>query len=244
MFEASEISTANGGNASRSLPCARAFPVFLEPSSADHVLSISALVELCQQEIQASRRGEPSPDEYGLELSRRAIMQGDEDARAGLQQCLSKIVLVWLRCHPSREAACRREGEEHYVELAFERFWHIVIQGQVRCETLAEVLVYLRASLNGAILETLRVSSRPRVLSQRMSGERDLEGAPENLEIWGRVQATLPSERERRLAYLLYHCGLEPAEIVRCCPQEWSDVHEVTHLRRMILEQLIEGLKL
>ena len=80
MPEASEISTANGGNASRSLPRARTFPVFLEPASAAHALSISTLVELCQQEIYASRRGEPSTDEYGLELSRRAIIHGDVDS--------------------------------------------------------------------------------------------------------------------------------------------------------------------
>lgn len=237
MPEASEISTANGGNASRSLPRARTFPVFLEPASAAHALSISTLVELCQQEIYASRRGEPSTDGYGLELSRRAIIHGDVDARAGLQRCLSKIVLVWLRCHPSRETACCWEREEHYVELAFERFWHIVIQRQVRCETLAEVLVCLRASLNGAILETLRVS-RQRAVYEHEPAEQDLQGNPQGLEAWNWVQATLSSERERRLAYLLYHCGLKPAEIVRDCPQEWSDVHEVARLRHIILASL------
>jgi hypothetical protein len=44
-------------------------------------------------------------------------------------------------------------------------------------------------------------------------------------------------QSERRLAYLLYSCGLQSAEIVRGSPQEWSDVHEVTRLRRIILER-------
>ena len=49
----------------------------------------------------------------------------------------------------------------------------------------------------------------------------------------------LPNKRERRLAYLLYHCGLKPREIVRFCPQEWSDVREIYRLRRNILERFL-----
>ena len=68
----------------------------------------------------------------------------------------------------------------------------------------------------------------------------DVEDGPDRSKVWDRLQALLSNERERRLAYLLYHRGLEPAEIVRCCPQEWSDVHEVARLRRIILEQLMK----
>ena len=133
-------------------------------------------------------------------------------------------------------------SEKYFVAQAFERLWQAALQRQVACETLAELLVYLRASLNGAILETMRVSSRPSAISERMSAERDLQGHPQSLDIWGWFQARLSSEREGRLAYLLYHCGLEPAEIVRCCPQEWSDVQEVARLRRIIFMQLMKGL--
>ena len=177
-----------------------------------------------------------------LELLRRASTYGDLQAWTAFQQSLKETVRTWFHEHPGREAACRLQSERHFVAQAFEQLQQTVVQGQVACETLAEVLVYLRASLNGAILETLRVSSRPRAVSERMSAERDLQGHPQSLDIWGWFQARLSSEREGRLAYLLYHCGLEPAEIVRCCPQEWSDVHEVTRLRRSILARLMKGL--
>ena len=177
-----------------------------------------------------------------LELLRRVSTHGDLEAWAAFQQGLEETVQTWLHEHPNREAACRLQSERYFVAQAFEQFWQTVVQRQVTCETLSGVLVHLRASLNGAILETLRVSSRPSAVSERVSGERDLQGHPESLEVWGKVQARLSSERERRLAYLLYHCGLEPAEIVRCCPQEWSDVHEITRLRGIILMQLMKGL--
>jgi hypothetical protein len=127
----------------------------------------------------------------------------------------------------------------YFIALAFEQFWHIVVQRQVACETLSKVLIYLRASLNGAILETLRVSTRPRAVSRPWP---DVEDRPDRSKVWDRLQARLSNRRERRLAYLLYHCGLEPAEIVRFCPQEWSDVHELSRLRRIILARLLKEL--
>jgi len=58
-------------------------------------------------------------------------------------------------------------------------------------------------------------------------------------EIWEALQTLLPSAREQRLVYLLYHCGLRPREILDCCPQEWSDVQEIYCLRRTIFERLL-----
>ena len=52
MPEASEISTANGGNASRSLPRARTFPVFLEPASAAHAHSLVSSHRRSQKEFR------------------------------------------------------------------------------------------------------------------------------------------------------------------------------------------------
>ncbi len=164
-----------------------------------------------------------------LELLRRVITYGDLEAWAVFRQGLEETVLSWLHEHPGREAACRLQTERHFVTMAFERLRQATIQGQVTCEMLSELLVFLRVSLNGAILETLRDSKRP-------DGEDRLDRG----ELWDRLQARLSNRREQRLAYLLYHCGLEPAEIVRCCPQEWSDVHEVARLRRIILERLMK----
>jgi hypothetical protein len=178
----------------------------------------------------------------GLELLRRASTYGDLEAWSVFQQDLEETVLAWLHDHPTKEAACRMHSERHFVALAFERLRQAILQRQVGCETLSGVLVYLRASLNAAILETARVSSRPRAVCEHVEAEQGLQGDPQSLEVWNRVQATLSSERERRLAYLLYHCGLSPEEIVRYCPQEWSDVREVVRLRRIILKQLTKGL--
>jgi hypothetical protein len=172
-----------------------------------------------------------------LELWRRASQQGDQEAWAAFQQGLEETVLAWFHDHPSREAVSRVQSESHFVARAFEQLWHLVVQGQVACQAFSEALVYLRASLNGAILEGLRVARR----EGSASSLPDREEPSESGVVWGNLQAALSNERERRLAYLLYHCGLSPADIVCCSPQEWSDVREVVRLRRRILTRLMQS---
>jgi hypothetical protein len=172
-----------------------------------------------------------------LELWRRAKTHGDLQAWAAFQRGLEETVLTWFHEHPGSQAACRLHSDTHFVARAFEQLWHIVVQRQADCETLSQVLVYLRASLNGAILQTLRVFSAPGAISCAWSDGQD---SLDKSAVWDRLQAGLSSERERRLAYLLYHCGLSPAEIVRGLPQEWSDVQEVARLRRSILARLMQ----
>ena len=177
-----------------------------------------------------------------MERWRCARTDSDLETFAAFQQSLEETVLTWLHDHPGREAACRMHSEEHFVALAFERLRQAILQRQVACETRSEVLVCLRASLNATIQETARASSRPRAVCEHVSAEQGLLGNPQSVEVWNWVQAALTSERERRLAYLLYHCGLSPGEIVQSCPQEWSDVREVARLRYTILKQLTKGL--
>lgn len=119
-----------------------------------------------------------------LELLRRASIYGDLEAWTAFQQSLEETVLIWLHEHPGREAVCRVQSERHFVAQAFEQLQQVVVRRQVACETLSEVLVYLRASLNGAILETLRVSSRTRAVCEHVSAEQDLQGNPQSLEVW------------------------------------------------------------
>ncbi len=173
-----------------------------------------------------------------LRLWRRASVQGDLEAWAAFQLSLEGTLLTWFHTHPGSQEASRVQSDRYFVAQAFEQLWYLVVQGQVACETLSEVEMYLRASLCGAILETLRITRRPGAASNSWP---DGEECPERGMVWSRIQAELPNQRLWRLAYLLYHCGLEPAEIVRTCPQEWSDIHEVVRLRRSILVQLMHS---
>lgn len=212
---------------------------------ARSALSNAALAQQCLLQLAAYRRGEPCDEAPGLELFRRATVEGDPEAWEWVQRCFGETVLAWLRRHPSRAAACRLESEANYVALAFERFWQATtVTQQVAFKTLAAALHYLRASLHGAILDTLRAYARPKEVTfpePGAPGEPVAEEQTESSELWETLHSMLPTQRERRLAYLLYHCGLKPREIVRFCPQEWHDVQEIYQLRRSILERLMRN---
>jgi hypothetical protein len=208
-------------------------------------LSLPELAAQCLRELGTYRRGEPCNEAYGLELLRRATIQDNQEAWSWVQHCFGGMVRVWLRRHPQREVACRLESEEHYVAQAFERFWQaIALNQRVEFSTLAAALQYLRASLHGAILDTLRAYARPREVSLPGPGELGeplVEDSSDRSEVWDSLHMILSDPREQRVAYLLFHCGLKPREIVRFCSQEWSDVQEIYRLRRSIMERLVRN---
>ena len=59
--------------------------------------------------------------------------------------------------------------------------------------------------------------------------------------MWEIIQRMLPDGREQRVAYLLFHCGLQPGEIVRDNPQEFSDMQEVARVRRTIIARFVQS---
>ena len=206
-------------------------------------LGLSELVGQCVQQMSAYRCGEPSTDVYGVELLRRATIDRDPEAWAALQQGLAEVVRSWLRGHPSWEVAVHLDSEEHYVVQAFERFWWAATQsGQIQFRTIAAALQYLRASLHGALLDTMRAYVRPKEIPLPefcASAVPWAEDGSEGQELWEVIRRLLPNQREQRLAYLLFHCGLGPREIVRFCPQEFSSVEDVYRLRRTIVDRLV-----
>jgi hypothetical protein len=226
----------------QSAPVEPASPVSSFKEAAYKALSIEALAAQCSREIDNYCKGEPWTDEYGLELLRRAIVQGDQEAWVGVQHCFNGLVRRWLRRHPKREVACRLESEESYVAQTFERFWQATsLTRHVEFITLAAALQYLRASVNGVILDTLRAYARPGevMLPETGAGELQAEDTTDRGEVWEALQTMLADEREKRLAYLLFHCGLSPKDIVYSYSQEFHDVREISHLRHSIFEQLM-----
>ncbi|SRR6266487_1156924 len=248
VYDLMDIYYADNGElftASASIPAEWVSPDSIMPNSLYSEMSNSMLAAHCQREISNYRRGEPCTDGYGVELLRRATVQGNQEAWGWMQECLGEVVRGWLRRHPHRAAAYRLDSEENYVAQAFVRFWQATTLTQrVEFKTLAAALQYLRASLNGAILDTLRAYSRSREVSlpePGEPGEPQMEDSNDNGEVWDALKTMLPNARERRLAYLLFHCGLKSREIVRFCPQEFSDIHEIYRMRRSIVERLLRN---
>ncbi len=185
-----------------------------------------------------------STDQYCVALFRHAMLQRDEQAREAVQQCFTETVRGWLHRHPKREIACGPGSEEQYVAQVFARCWQTAGERKVDVQTLADVLRYMHVHVNVVLLDALRASARPGEMpwQQASNGEEPgASGSHESGEAWDMLRALLPDPREQRLAYLLFHCGLLPREIVRACPEEWSSEQEIHRLRHLILERLLQN---
>lgn len=75
-------------------------------------------------------------------------------------------------------------------------------------------------------------------MQKKESRDPSRPGRDQAARLWEQVTLLLPSQREQRVAYLLYHYGLSPAEIVHLCPREFPDVEEVSHLRSTVFKRL------
>jgi len=224
-------------------PTQKFVPAALMNETSCSCLSLRELAAHRLREIDNYRRGGPYTERYGLELLHRALTNRDQEAWTWVQHCFGGMVYGWVRQHPQRTVACRLESEENYVAQAFERFWQATACNQhLEFMTLAAALQYLRACVHGAILDTLRTYQRPREVSlpePGATGEPTLEDVTCGSELWDLLKGLFPNPREQRLAYLLFHCGLKPREIVQHCSPEWSSVQEIYALRRTIMERVL-----
>jgi len=208
-------------------------------------MSLPALADRCMSEINNYRRGEASNDQYCLEIFRRAMQEHNGEAWDLLVGRFQEFLLAAFRRHPRCEAALHLDSPENYVARAFERFWVAAAYNQqVTFTSLGGALRYLRVCLNGAILDTLRSYARTREVplpDPGFAGEPTVVDPDEESELWEVIRTMLSSERERRLAFLLYLSNLKPREIVHRFPQEFPDVNEIYRLRRNIMDRLVRS---
>jgi hypothetical protein len=205
-------------------------------------MNLATLEKRCQQEMINYRKGQVYDDRYCLEIFYRALKKQDDRASELLVRSLRGMAIGWLRSHPRYDSAMRYESEDNYVIEAFARLWNARRDKSTNFETLGAALFYLKRSLLTAVQDTLRFYEKQMAqLAEPGTGSLDEPVAQEEddgRELWEVIQSFLPTEREKELAYLLYHCNLKPREIMQHRPGLFSDVSEIYRLRRNIIDRI------
>lgn len=207
----------------------------------DMVLSKENVIELPNNTLQWLQSPESFDDRTALEIVRRALVEQTDDAWSSLEQRFSEHIRVWIRSHPCSDLALLHDTEENYIAQTFSRFWYAMRTQQCVFATLPAALAYLHATLNGVMTDTLRFHVRSREVPLPESGtchEPCVEEPLENERVWESLQNLLYDERERRIFYLLYYCGLKPREIVSRCSEEFAEVKEIYRVNKNIIERL------
>ncbi len=199
------------------------------------------VIELCINELQSMRSWTSGNYRYTQEIMRRAIVEQTDEACSILEQCFNETVRNWIDNHPSSELALQRDTEENYIAQTFSRFWYASRSQKVEFTTLTAVLSYLHVTVSGVIIDTLRFLVHAYEVpfpESAMTNELTVDESIEIEDLWEGLQKPLYDERERRIFYLLYACGLKPREIVTRWPQEFPDVKEIYRLHKNIVDQL------
>ncbi len=68
-----------------------------------------------------------------------------------------------------------------------------------------------------------------------------VEDSYQENELWEVIEGLLSGEKEKRVAYLHFHCNLKPREIMRYCPGEFSSEGEIYRLKRNIMERILRN---
>jgi hypothetical protein len=203
-------------------------------------LDLSTLEERCIREIESGCLADPTHARFSLELLRRATSQDSQQAWQAWQRCFGEILRSWLRCHPRAEEACRFDSEEHYLAQSFACFRQVIADHQqFECPQLSTALTYLRACLNGVLLDALRTNVRPKGTASREPAHSAVQPGgdyQDAQQLWECIQDLFPGGRERWMAYLLFHCHLSPSAIFCLAPHQFRDMQEIGHVRRQILE--------
>ncbi len=220
----------------------------LRLNQASREMSNTELAVRCEGEIRNFHLGMPSAEESSLELLHRAVARGNKEAREYIQRCFSGQVSSWLRLHPKLRVIRKLHNEEYYVAKTFEYFWQAIHSIQCKeFESLACALHFLHSSLNGVILDSQRANIRSKALSLQIpgqAGELHVQDPFEGNDAWDSFKKVIPNGNEQKLAFLLWHCGLKPKEIKQSFPQEFSDEHDINHLRSRMMNQVARNIDL
>lgn len=181
-----------------------------------------------------------------IRIHKDQVVESHQDLLYNRKQSLtSELVLSWLHSHPKRGAACELDSEENYVARTFERFWQATALTQrIEFNSLVEAVHYLQACLNGTMIDTLRTSSLSKEIplpEPDEQGELQSEDNFESNDVWDNLKKVIPNGKEQRLAYLLFHCGLKPRQILHSCPQEFGDIHDIYRLRSNLMNRLVRN---
>src|SRR5437763_723729 len=149
----------------------------------------------------------------------------------------SKVMNPNIRMHKDLVVESHQEIQQNKKQhsLTLNQLGSEINSGELAAHCVRELNNFLRGE---SATEKYSIELLRRANGQGEQGELQIEDNFESNEVWDNLKKVLPNRIEQRLAYLLFHCGLKPREIMHFCPQEFRDVHDIYRLRNNIMNRL------
>ncbi|MBA2677526.1 MAG: hypothetical protein H0U76_03910 [Ktedonobacteraceae bacterium] len=211
-------------------------------------LSTDLLIQEVQQEISQYLRFHQTDTTWAFELFRRAIMERDEQAWAGLYLLYSNQVNSWiLRCIPG--TPLEPEDVASLNNAAFAKFAHSLSPEKFPAFASAErVLAYFKLCVRSVVCDEMR---RRTYRAQHEEPIEAIEKEPliddpadgvaaklEALEVWQIIFGEVESLAEAVI--LQQHCllGRPLRELPQRYPTMFQSVDDVYRVKRNVIERL------
>jgi hypothetical protein len=208
-------------------------------------MDLAALVDRFRANTSAYLAGRQSDNRFGMELFRRAVMEGDQEAWSAIHDAYQPLVVGWVTRHPSLPRC--GEDSRYLVNRTFERFWRAV-----RPERLADfpnlpsLVKYLKMCANCAVVDAARsyrpADARPLDgIDVPTEGRGNLEQTEALLraeQLWSTVVAVIRNPLQERLAWDTLVLGMTPREVLAAYPGQWRSVTEIYEAKASMLGRL------
>ena len=206
-------------------------------------MTLPQLVEHCTVERAKFRRGEPAEPKYCLEIFRRALGAGTDDAWEALHTCFFQDVLQWVRYHPVWKSAQLHETPDVYAHEAVERLMIANRNHPLDVSSLGAILSFLRRCVSSVMLDALRALRKEVSLDTvfEVSAPDEIDhiiGRISRDELWQMVEQCVSAPHELRLARAVWVEGYRPREIPQILPDDFADVAVVRRCIANIIDRL------
>src|SRR5258708_1085531 len=191
-------------------------------------------------------RGEPSEDAAGVELFRRAIADGDEEAWEAVVALYRGLLIAQSARQVVRSLVVEDAG--FCVDRAFQRFWRATrARGIHEFQDLASILKYLKMCLASVLLDEARARRRQACVSiDDLSPDTGVSTDPSaevmaniaQVGLWKAIDQEVRNDTERVVVGLSFAAGLSPRDIRALHPDQFPDIAEVYRLKRILIERL------
>ena len=211
-------------------------------------LSTTALSLRCAHETSQYFGRRPHDPRFCLELFRRAIAEGSQEAWEAVFTQYQPLVAGWVIRHPAFHRC--GEDESYFVNRAFEKLWSAMVgRGVSQLGDLPGVLRYLQMCVHSAVVDHLRQQEKPLdELEPVPLGDSDTGPEPsaydpqlervEREEFWGLVNRKLRDKKEKQVVYGSYVLGLKPQEICAVFHKQFATPEDVYLAKQNVLARL------
>jgi hypothetical protein len=200
--------------------------------------NIQSVINKCLEELNTYKSQQTGQSASCLELFRIGVQEEDHEVFTEVYKVFQAQVKSWIYTH----GGFYKTGEdiEHFVSLAFSKFYHAVHGHKFeRFPNFAAVVAYLKLCTHSGIVDYLRKLPPIEANIDDIPLSEPMQPTNTTLSmIWDRIDNLLTDTNDQFVARKVFVEGYTPAELVAQFPDQFATTREVSVILQRIRRKL------